>query len=358
MNGSARASGLALAELVVATAVGLAISGALMAVVRLAASAALTGPEVADVGQRLRAGVEAVITRLELAGAGAAAGGGNVPLARRLAVVFPHRRAVTGGDPALSAFADRVTVYSAAESSAVVALASPMGSTGGPLALAPGPGCPASTPSCQFRPGDPIIVFDATGQHDLASVSSVTPVDVSTTAPLSQAYTPALGAAVVRAEVRSLVFDAARAQLRLTSASGSDQPLLDEVVHFSVAYVGSPFPPEAPRPPPGTGNCVVDEAGQPRLAELSPTWGGLVRLTPAALSDGPICGTGPAAYDADLLRIRALRVTLRVQAGQPRHRGRNPQWFRRPGPATDPRTLVPDEEVTFDVALPNLRGVL
>jgi hypothetical protein len=28
----------------------------------------------------------------------------------------------------------------------------------------------------------------------------------------------------------------------------------------------------------------------------------------------------------------------------------------RPGVATDPRSMVPDQEVTFDVVLPNLRG--
>jgi hypothetical protein len=327
-----------------------------MALVRLAASAARTQPEVADVGQRLRGGVEAIVTRLEVAGAGAATGGGSVPLSRRLATVFPHRRAIAGGDAPLSVFADRITIYAAAESSAVVAIGSPMSSPSGPLVLAPVAGCPDTAPSCHFLPGDPVIVFDATGQHDLATVGSVTPTTLSTAAALSQAYSPALGAAVVKADVRSLVFDAARSQLRLTSAAGSNLPLLDEVVQFSVTYVGSPFPPTAPKPPPGVGNCLFDGAGSSRLAELPAAWGGLAVLAPAVLSDGPACGTGPAAYDADLLRVRALRLTLRVQAGHPSYRGPSPRWFRKPGSASDPRSFVPDQEATFDVALPNLRG--
>jgi hypothetical protein len=77
----------------------------------------------------------------------------------------------------------------------------------------------------------------------------------------------------------------------------------------------------------------------------------------AALKDGPACGTGPAAFDADLMRVRALRITLRVQAGQASYRGLSPRWFRRPGLVTDPRLVVPDQEATFDVAPPNLRGL-
>jgi hypothetical protein len=352
----AHVSGLALAELVVATAMSLALSGALMALVRLAASAARTQPEVADVGQRVRTGVDAILTRLEAAGAGAAAGGGSVPLGQRVAVIFPHRRAVTGGDAPLSAFADRVTVYAAAESAAVSAVAAPMASASGPLALAPVPGCPVSTPTCQFAPGDVVVVFDATGQHDLATVSSVTATTLSLAAALSQPYSPALGAAVAKVEVRSLVFDPARAQLRVTSAAGSNLPILDDVVRFEVTWLGSPLPPAGPRPPPGAVNCVYDAAGGPALPELSPTWGGLVVLAPAALSDGPVCGSGRAAFDADLLRVRALRVTLRVQAGHASFRAADPRLFMRPGVATDPRSMVPDQEVTFDVVLPNLRG--
>jgi hypothetical protein len=350
------ATGLALAELLVATAVGLAVSGALVAVVRLAATAARTQPEVADLGQRVRTGVEAITSRLELAGAGAVAGGGSVPLAQRMAVVYPHRRAVAGGDPPLSAFDDRVTIYAAADASPVVALGSPMFSAGDDLVLAPAPGCPPVTPTCHFARGDPVIVFDATGQHDLATVAAVTATTLTPSALLSQAYSPARAAAVVKAHVRSLVYDDARAQVRLTSSSGSNQPLLDEVVRFSVAYLASPFPPAGPRPPPGTGNCVFDEAGEPRLPELAPTWGGLVVLTAARLSDGPVCGAGRAAFDADLLRIRAIQVTLRLQAASAVYRSTDARLFKRPGSATDPRWMVPDQEVTFHVALPNLRG--
>jgi hypothetical protein len=351
-----RNSGLALAELVVATAVSLAVSGALMALVRLAASAARTQPEVADIDQRLRTGVEGIVSRLEVAGAGAVAGGGSVPLAQRIAVVFPHWRAVTGGDGPLSAFADRITVYAAAEASALAALSAPMSSSSAPLALAPVAGCPHTTPTCRFLPGDTVVVFDATGQHDIATVSSVGATTLLLTGSLSQSYSPAVGAAVARADVRSLVFDAARAQLRLRTAAGADQPLVDDVVQFTVTYLGSPLPPSWPKPPPGTANCVLDEAGEPRLPEVAATWGGLAALPPEALGDGPACGTGRGAFDADLLRVRALRITLRVQAGHPSFRSVSPRLFRRPGFATDPRSMVPDEEVTFDVALPNLRG--
>ena len=49
------------------------------------------------------------------------------------------------------------------------------------------------------------------------------------------------------------------------------------------------------------------------------------RCTAAILTDGPYCGSGDNQFDADLLRVRKVRVTLRMQAaiaGAARHRAR------------------------------------
>jgi hypothetical protein len=60
----------------------------------------------------------------------------------------------------------------------------------------------------------------------------------------------------------------------------SDVPLVDHVADMQVAY-------------------VADE----------PT----SLLTPAELADGPVVGESPNRFDADLLRVRRVRVTLRLQ---------------------------------------------
>jgi hypothetical protein len=135
-----------------------------------------------------------------------------------------------------------------------------------------------------------------------------------------------------------------------------NQPLADNVVEFSMSYYGQARAPAAPRPPPGEDGCVVNAAGVPKLPLLTPDWGALVKLQPAALSDGPACGSGAAAFDADLFRVRQVRVFLRVQAGAVSYRGRWAAWFRRPGSQDDVRMMVPDGEMTVDIALRNLAG--
>ena len=77
-------------------------------------------------------------------------------------------------------------------------------------------------------------------------------------------------------------------------------------------------------------------------------------LTPAILSDGPYCGSGSNQFDADLLRIRKVRVTLRVQSGVEGLRSRDTALFMKPGTAIGSARVVPDYRVSFEVAPRNL----
>jgi hypothetical protein len=76
-----------------------------------------------------------------------------------------------------------------------------------------------------------------------------------------------------------------------------------------------------------------------------------------AFADGPWCPDAASSnrYDADLLRIRLVRVTLRMQAQAASVRGSSAGWFSNPGLARDALRLVPDIEVTFDVAPRSMR---
>ena len=82
----------------------------------------------------------------------------------------------------------------------------------------------------------------------------------------------------------------------------------------------------------------------------------LLRLDPALLTDGPWCpdSSDPGRFDADLLRIRRIRVTLRVQASAASFRGPIGPLFMRGGSATSVHHLVPDQEIQFDVTPRNL----
>ena len=80
----------------------------------------------------------------------------------------------------------------------------------------------------------------------------------------------------------------------------------------------------------------------------------LVLLTPAQLSDGPWCpdGSNPNRWDADLLRIRKIAVTMRVESASSALRGPASRLFTHGG--TSKSTFVPDQEIRFQVSPRNL----
>jgi hypothetical protein len=350
-----RIQGFGLAELLVAMAVGLAAAAGAAALIAAAGEAVRVQPESADQAQRLRVGVDAVVVRLHAAGLGSQAGAGAGSLARRVPVLFPHRRAVPDADPDSSAHDDRITVFAMPRDGTLVAIGEAMPDTASPVRVISGPGCPVVRPACRFGAGEPVLVFDATGSFEVFVPRAVGDDTLEPPAPLSKRYDPALGAGVVPIDVGVLSFDSQSRHLRVAGAGGRDMPIVDEVVGFRVRYFGTPAPPMVPTPPSGLSNCVVDEDGEPRLPALTPTWGLLVELAPRMLSDGPWCGDPPHRFDADLYRLRRLRITLRVQAARAALRGVDPLLFTHPGSATSARFSLPDQEVTVDIAPPNLQ---
>jgi hypothetical protein len=182
---------------------------------------------------------------------------------------------------------------------------------------------------------------------------------------------------------RTYFIDRTSAVPRLTRYDGREGqfPLLDDVVMIGFEYRGEPLPPSVaaaaaaaarprvsygPAPPPvgvddpsdtwGAGeNCTFRVVGGAHAARLATLGGGTaVWLTPGMLTDGPWCPDPAHAerFDADLLRVRTVRVRLRVQAPE-RFRGRSAALFVRPG-AAPAAWSVPDAEVRFDVSPRNV----
>lgn len=152
--------------------------------------------------------------------------------------------------------------------------------------IAPG----ASPPVAPYRVGRLGSDADA-GVFYRPGVLSVTYVPSSETAAVSRTY--------------SLRLDPATRAPQLMRYDGirTDLPLVDHLLGLDVAY--------------------FDEGDTP--------------LAPAELQDGPwlASDSGVGVFDADLLRIRRVRVTLRVGAAQ----------------------YAPDSELQFDVALRNAAAV-
>ena len=82
--------------------------------------------------------------------------------------------------------------------------------------------------------------------------------------------------------------------------------------------------------------------------------GSLAPLTAAMLEDGRWCGSGGNEFDADLLRVRKVRVSMRLQVAAAALRGANTLLFRNPGVAKDSARQVADYTVSFEVTPRNL----
>lgn len=349
------ASGFGLLELLIATAIGLVVLAVLL---QFAVSAhTLTGAqgETADLQQRVRVAVETMRRDLMLAGAGPIRGPSRGPLNRVFPPIRPARIGLSGPDPELSFHSDRIAILYVPDAAAQSAVAVDMPTAGSPITIdGNAPGCrPAS--ACGFTAGTDVLIYETVGVGGAYDVFTVGAVDAATnlltpSAPLSRPYLAhARVAAVIR---RTYYLDGVGKRLMVYDGGRSDVPLVDHVVELQFAYYGDPRPDSVPPPAPGEANCAY--AGSPPASMLTNLGGDGPKLMDAALlSDGPSCGQSPFQFDADLLRIRRVSFTVRVEAESSEFRGRGTR-FRSPGVSRASTRTVPDLQVTVDVAPRNM----
>ena len=363
------------------------------------AEAAFSGvPEIADVQQRLRVGTDTLAAALMIAGAGPDAGPHAGALHRLFAPVLPYRMGYAGNAPPGSFTTDTITVLFVPPAAAETTASLPVMAGNPALKVNAGAACPRTPdgmpkPICGFEPGTTVLIADEAGRHDVFTVTAVDG-DVAQLAvhkPPGEADTIyPVGSLVVEIVARTFALrtDGTKGVYQLISDDGSDRadvPVVNDVIAVKFEYFGDPEPPiliapvddptgpwtsYGPRPPPlgvrSTAypegeNCTFarDEGGRvgPRLAALEAT-SSLQKLTAGQLSDGPWCPDAGSAdrYDADLLRIRAIAVTLRLQSALEALRGPAGQLFLHPGSARDSRRWVPDREVRFLVTPRNLNA--
>jgi len=168
-------------------------------------------------------------------------------------------------------------------------------------------------------------------------------------------------------------------QLMQYDGRASDQPAVEDVIALRFEYFGDGEPPVAvtttrgdirvtygPVPPqaavdspndswgPGENCTIATDAGA-QVSRLRNLGTGIVSIGEAMLTDGPWCPDAGHAFrfDADLLRIRRVRVTVRLQAARP-FRGVAGTVFAKAGNAGDPSRFVPDETVSLELAPRNI----
>ena len=383
----AGARGFSLLEVVIAIGLTLLIVAAVLATVQPSHATFATGPEVADVQQRLRVAVDTLSRDLTMAGAGAYIGGHTGPLLSYFAPVLPFRQGLSHDDAVGTFRSDTITVISVPATAAQTTLGADLMPGALTLQATASPACPAGVNLCGFAAGMTVAVYDETGNVDLFTIASVAdalaqltitvrPADSSTTT-----YKAGSNVVEVRVDTYYLKADAASATFQLMHADGSanaDVPVVDHLVRLAFEYSGEPAPPVltsagsasyGPSPPPlltqttaypPGENCVfqvdaVTGLQVPRLASLSATTA-LTQLTAAQLTDGPWCPDAANAnrWDADLLRIRSVSVTIRIEASLDVLRGPAGVLFTNGGTSRDASKWVADQEIRVQVSPRNM----
>ena len=346
--GWASRNGLTLLDLLVATCVALIVLGMVATALPPVLDVVQAVPEASDLHQRARAAERVLAAVVASAGAGADLAGEG-PLPHAVPAVIP-RRIGSAADPPATAWADRFT-----------ALAVPGGAAQAPLAQALVPGDTAVTlawhpacgvhPTCGFGTDDLVLIYGRDGAMVLTTLAAANGLLLTLDEATDQSIALPAHATVVR--TMAMFFDGGRRQLRRADDRAPSQPVTDEVVAMQVRYYGTAAPPGAPMVP-GADTCDVAADGSPKLGLLGPVPGPPVELTAADFTDGPWCGVGVWRFDADLLRVRALRIALRLQAIASTVRGSSPLWFAMPGQARRPGQEVRDVEVDVFATAPNL----
>jgi Tfp pilus assembly protein PilV len=251
--------GFSLIETLIAMAVMVTFSGALIALVRSGESIARVQPDAADLQQRARVAWQTLGRELAVAGAGLERG----PLPGPLGQFFPSIHPSPEGG---------VTVWYVSSRDAQASLAAPVAIGETQAALDGGVGCPPAQGACAFTASTTAILFDARGCHDVLRVGQVFTAALQfVRGPAACAY--GSGAAIAEGEVRTYFADASTRQLmRRDEATGLTTPVLDGVDSMTAAY--------------------FEDASSDHAAPLNPP--------------------------DDMRRVRRVRITLRLMASNAR----------------------------------------
>lgn len=382
-----REQGFSVLEAVVATGLMLIVTASIFSLMHPAHGAFAAEPEVADMQQRLRVGADRLATALIMAGAGAYQGLHAGPLVYFLPPVLPFRQGATKDDPPGTFATDRITLISVPSTTAQTTLGAGLSgatATFTPTVEADCPSEPArGQPAalCGFARNQTVLVYDGTGSYALYTIAAVLDATATLTANKpadAGSITFDSGSKIVEASSDTYYLKSGTSQLMHYDGNRSDVPVVDNVVGLRFDYYGEALPPMVRKslpdvlsttygPAPSAvpiapweafENCLFAPGAvpSPKLPVLGGGTPDLVPLAAAELTDGPFCpnATNPNRWDADLLRIRKIGVTFRVQTAAAALRGPAGVLFRRGGTSAGGFRWVPDQELRFEVSPRNL----
>jgi hypothetical protein len=351
-------AGYSLIELLVSMALMVTVTGAIFGLLNPSQGTAQAQPEHSDLQQRMRIGSDTLFKELMMVGAGPYFGSRTGSLVNYFAPIAPRRLGLTGGEPETVAADNRITVSYIPNSYSQTTIEKSMPPNSSELKVTYPPNCPTAKTLCGFETGMTVLIFDQSGHYDTFTITHVQDSAGHLQhrgQKLNHEY--AAGSSITQIISHTYYLNTATNQLMRYDGANEDIAIVDNVVDLDFEYFGDVNPPRQPRPSAGSGvaNCLYDAQGNytSTMPVLAADEGSLARLPLTMLNNGPWCGSGDTAYDADLLRIRKVRVTLRMQAALAGVRGSDPALFARPGTGRS-NSLVPDYIVRFDVTPRNL----
>ena len=382
-----RERGFSLLEALISTALMLSVVAAAFTVMHPAHGAFAVEPEAADMQQRLRVAVDLLVKDLTMAGAGAYQGPHPGSLVYFFPAVLPFRQGGTHDDPPGAFATDRITLIYVPSTPAQSTLIEPLVGAIAKFSTGVESGCPLDPRSdseatrCGFARDQTVLVYDAAGSYNLFTVSAVADGEATLAVKMSGGANSTFAPAshIVEAENHTyyLRSDDSTGSYQLMhddGTSNADVPVVDHVVALRFEYYGEGQPPVllrpigdlgepattyGPRPvAAGVASCIFSAATPP--APLLPALGDgsqrLVQLTGAELTGGPFCPDDGNSnrWDADLLRVRRVGVSVRVQSAAAALRGPAGALFAHPGTSQGGAKWLPDLEIHFDVVPRNL----
>jgi prepilin-type N-terminal cleavage/methylation domain-containing protein len=405
--------GFTLIEMAMATAIMLVITATIFSMLNPSYGAFQAQPETADMQQRLRVVADTVQKDLMMAGAGMYSGQMVGTLDAYFSPLLPHKVGTVSPDPAGTFHSnpncpetctEAVTIMYVPTTTAQTTLSQDMPTPSSELKVNPEPGCPndPSEQLCGFKEGMRVLIMSPDGDYDIFTITNVQD-NAGHIQHRDDKFTTQFPAGSWITEVVSATYylqdDGVNTpQLRYYDGYETDLPVADNIVDFRVEFFGDPSPPEIIKPPtglagdvgpwttygprpPALGSTTLDQpfsAGEncifkvdagsglqvprPEMQTLGAAGTEPVLMPASMLTDGPWCPADknidgldlPSKYDADMLRVRKVRLTFRVQVAQATLRGPAGTLFRHGGTSNSGSRFVPDQEVRFDVTPRNL----